>query len=47
MSNGKVAEYDTPINLLRNQNTLFYSMCERSGDLPVILAMAQEKERIQ
>ncbi|KAK4057952.1 hypothetical protein OIO90_001171 [Microbotryomycetes sp. JL221] len=31
MSDGQVAEFDTPINLFRMRNGIFASMCERSG----------------
>ncbi|KAM0788854.1 hypothetical protein ACM66B_002939 [Microbotryomycetes sp. NB124-2] len=31
MSDGQVAEFDTPINLFRMQDGIFASMCERSG----------------
>ncbi|KAK4055619.1 hypothetical protein OIV83_000165 [Microbotryomycetes sp. JL201] len=31
MSDGQVAEFDTPINLFQKQDGIFASMCERSG----------------
>lgn len=31
MDAGKVAEFDTPLNLFRHTDGIFRSMCERSG----------------
>ena len=36
MAHGEVAEYDTPLALLLNQQSLFRSMCELSGDFAAI-----------
>ena len=44
MDAGRVAEYDTPLNLLNNNKSIFYSMCERSGDLNNILSIAKLKQ---
>lgn len=30
MDNGKVAEFDTPSNLLKDQNTIFYQLYSKS-----------------
>ncbi|KAJ2213747.1 hypothetical protein EV179_003546 [Coemansia sp. RSA 487] len=32
LDKGKVAEFDTPHNLLQNENGIFRSMCEKSGE---------------
>ena len=44
MDAGRVAEYDTPLNLLNNNKSIFYIMCERSGDLNNILSIAKLKQ---
>lgn len=31
LDQGRIAEFDTPANLLQNHNSLFYSLCEESG----------------
>ena len=41
MKSGEVAEFDAPYSLLQNQQSIFYSMCERSGDFAVIYETAQ------
>lgn len=43
MDRGSVAEFDTPYNLLNKKDSIFYSMCERSGDLEVIYKIAKAK----
>lgn len=42
MDQGRIIEYDTPLRLLGRPDGLFYSMCERTGDLERLLAMAKE-----
>ncbi|KAJ1801491.1 hypothetical protein LPJ59_000252 [Coemansia sp. RSA 2399] len=32
LDNGKVAEFDTPHNLLKNENGIFRDMCEKTGE---------------
>jgi hypothetical protein len=41
-----VAEYDTPSALLKKgeEEGLFYRMCEKTGDLEGLRALAREKE---
>ncbi|KAJ1662196.1 hypothetical protein EV178_006085 [Coemansia sp. RSA 1646] len=40
LDKGKVAEFDTPYNLLQNDNGIFRSMCEKSGEYEHLLAAA-------
>ncbi|SGZ47002.1 CIC11C00000000401 [Sungouiella intermedia] len=42
MDAGKVVEYDDPYVLIANKETLFYSMCENSGELDVLTKLAKE-----
>lgn len=42
MDAGKVVEYDDPYALIANKETLFYSMCENSGELEVLTKLAKE-----
>lgn len=43
LDHGKVLEYDTPANLLKTK-THFREMCERSGELDVLLEMVRVAE---
>ncbi|GJJ75089.1 hypothetical protein EMPS_07447 [Entomortierella parvispora] len=45
MNAGEVAEFDTPLTLMRREDSLFRSMCERSSEFDALLAIAEEKER--
>ncbi|WVR08508.1 hypothetical protein IAU60_005563 [Kwoniella sp. DSM 27419] len=45
LSDGKVAEYDTPINLLRKEDSLFKSLCEKSGKYRELYKAAEKKEQ--
>ncbi|RCK65364.1 Multiple drug resistance-associated protein-like transporter 1 [Candida viswanathii] len=31
LEKGEIAEFDTPSNLLKNKNSLFYSLCKQGG----------------
>ena len=42
MDAGEVKEYDHPYSLLLNKNSLFYSMCEKSGELDSLISLAKE-----
>lgn len=42
MDQGVVKEYDSPSRLLEDRDGLFYSMCDKTGDLPRLVAMARE-----
>lgn len=42
MDAGKVVEYDDPYVLIADKKTLFYSMCENSGELDVLTKLAKE-----
>ena len=44
LSDGKVAEFDTPINLLRKDGSLFKSLCENSGKYRELYRAAEKKE---
>ncbi|RUS23063.1 hypothetical protein BC937DRAFT_92822, partial [Endogone sp. FLAS-F59071] len=40
---GQVLEYDTPYALMMKEDSVFRSMCERSGEFPELLAIAKAK----
>lgn len=42
MDAGKVVEYDDPYILIANKESLFYSMCENSGELDTLTKLAKE-----
>lgn len=42
MDAGKVVEYDDPYVLIADKSSLFYSMCENSGELDVLTLLAKE-----
>ncbi|KAG0663039.1 Transporter of the ATP-binding cassette (ABC) [Maudiozyma exigua] len=42
MDAGEVKEYDHPYSLLLNKNSLFYNMCEKSGELESLISLAKE-----
>lgn len=41
MDNGSVVEYDTPYRLLSDKSSVFWSMCEKSGELDVLISLAK------
>ncbi|KAF9428629.1 hypothetical protein BGZ94_001709 [Podila epigama] len=45
MNAGEVAEFDTPLSLMKKEDSIFRSMCERSNEFEALLAIAEEKER--
>ncbi|KAK8850432.1 hypothetical protein IAR55_004350 [Kwoniella newhampshirensis] len=45
LSDGKVAEFDTPMNLLRKEESLFKSLCEKSGRYKDLYKAAEKKEQ--
>ncbi|KAJ1301639.1 hypothetical protein OPQ81_008884 [Rhizoctonia solani] len=44
---GRVAEFDTPANLLKKPDGVFHEMCKKSGDYDELLQMAEAKARAQ
>jgi len=40
---GKVAEFDTPLNLLNKEDSIFRAMCLKSGDFEELKEVAQNK----
>lgn len=42
MDAGRVVEYDDPYALIANKESLFYSMCENSGEIEVLSKLAKE-----
>ncbi|KAJ2115005.1 hypothetical protein IW146_002642 [Coemansia sp. RSA 922] len=46
LDKGKVAEFDTPWNLLQREGGIFRSMCEKSGEYEHLVATAQRKSQI-
>ncbi|KAF8969063.1 hypothetical protein BGZ46_010749 [Entomortierella lignicola] len=45
MNAGQVEEFDKPLTLMKKEDSLFRSMCERSSEFDALLAIAEEKER--
>ncbi|KAF9339730.1 hypothetical protein BGZ91_004895 [Linnemannia elongata] len=45
MNAGEVVEFDRPYVLMRQEDSLFRSMCERSSEFEALLAIAEEKEK--
>ncbi|KAF9920355.1 hypothetical protein FBU30_009841 [Linnemannia zychae] len=45
MNAGEVAEYDKPLTLMKKEDGLFRSMCERSTEMDALLAIAEAKEQ--
>ncbi|KAG9098323.1 hypothetical protein FRC06_006544 [Ceratobasidium sp. 370] len=43
LSGGRVAEFDTPLNLLAKLDGIFRDMCRKSGDYDELLRMARTK----
>ncbi|KAJ1770305.1 hypothetical protein LPJ74_003309 [Coemansia sp. RSA 1843] len=43
LDKGNAAEFDTPYNLLQNDNGIFRSMCEKSGEYEHLLASASSR----
>ncbi|KAJ2348008.1 hypothetical protein GGH91_001582, partial [Coemansia sp. RSA 2671] len=46
LDKGKVAEFDTPWNLLQQDGGIFRSMCEKSGEYEHLVATAQRKSQL-
>ena len=46
MDKGVAIEYDTPYALLCNTQSVFWGMCERSGDLDSIFEVAKSASEI-
>lgn len=42
MDAGEVKEYDHPYSLLLNKQSIFYSMCEHSGELEILVESAKK-----
>lgn len=42
MDRGQVAEFDSPISLMRNPTSIFYSMCEKSGNFATLFNIAAD-----
>ena len=40
MDHGSAAEFDTPLNLMDKNDSIFQSMCERSGDAEYLRSIA-------
>ncbi|KAI7816898.1 P-loop containing nucleoside triphosphate hydrolase protein [Gamsiella multidivaricata] len=45
LNQGEIAEFDTPYALMRKENGVFRSMCERSTEFDTLLALAEAKEK--
>ncbi|KAI8099375.1 uncharacterized protein BX664DRAFT_321113 [Halteromyces radiatus] len=44
LDHGKLVENDSPYALLQNTNGVFRSMCEKSGELDILLEMAEKSQ---
>ena len=44
LDKGEVIEYDSPWNLLANENGIFHGMCEMSGDFESLINGARRAE---
>jgi ABC-type multidrug transport system fused ATPase/permease subunit len=42
MSNGSVAEFDTPLALIEREDSVFHGMCQSSGAFDQLKALAEE-----
>jgi len=42
---GRVCEFDSPVALLENENSLFREMCHRTGEMGLLLGMARSAEQ--
>ncbi|KAG0245229.1 hypothetical protein BGW41_002698 [Actinomortierella wolfii] len=45
LDHGQVVQFDTPMNLLRDEGGIFKGMCQRSGEYDILLEMAAEAEK--
>ncbi|GAA5922614.1 uncharacterized protein JCM15063_003362 [Sporobolomyces koalae] len=45
LDHGVVLEYDTPLNLLARENGSFRALCEKSGEMEILKAMAEKKQQ--
>ena len=45
LEKGELAEFGPPWELLKNEEGMFRAMCEKSGDLEILLSMAAKAER--
>ncbi|RCH99356.1 hypothetical protein CU098_007426, partial [Rhizopus stolonifer] len=44
LDQGQVKEFEDPLTLIHNTNSLFYRMCRNSGDFERLLELAEQKE---
>ncbi|KAJ1665762.1 hypothetical protein IW140_003278 [Coemansia sp. RSA 1813] len=44
LDRGNIAQFDTPYNLLQNKGGIFWNMCENSGELDHLYAVASRKQ---
>ena len=40
MDSGSAAEFDSPLTLMEREDSIFHSMCERSGDYKYLHSIA-------
>ena len=46
LEQGELLEFDPPLALLRNECSHFYSMCESTGDIAGMIALAQSARAV-
>ncbi|KAI8328920.1 hypothetical protein BC941DRAFT_444086 [Chlamydoabsidia padenii] len=44
LDQGKIIEYDSPWALLQNRSGIFRSMCEKSGEMDILMQMAEKAD---
>ncbi|GBC22979.1 uncharacterized protein OCT59_014076 [Rhizophagus irregularis] len=45
LDRGSVLEFDSPYNLISNPNSIFYQMCEQSGDFDILKSLALKEQK--
>ncbi|KAG2227320.1 hypothetical protein INT45_004275 [Circinella minor] len=46
LDQGQIVEFDSPLELIRNTETVFYKMCKNSGEFDSLLALAKAKHEL-
>ncbi|KAI7849482.1 P-loop containing nucleoside triphosphate hydrolase protein, partial [Circinella umbellata] len=46
LDQGQIVEFDSPLELIRNTETVFYKMCKNSGEFDSLLALARAKHEL-
>jgi ABC-type multidrug transport system fused ATPase/permease subunit len=46
LDQGEIAEFDSPLSLLNQPESIFYKMCENSGEFESLLTLAKQKHQL-